>query len=116
MKYLAKFLGAIATYFYKWADALDDEWDTEWVSIRDAVRRRYAEIDAGWGDCHLPSAPKLPLEVDDERRVTDRCMETPPPPLPQAEPRKFWCNGKLESVRPPRCDTPTWWQDKWGKS
>lgn len=117
--YLAKGFGKVAAWFFGVAEWLDPDYDDEWNAIRDAVRRRYAELDEGWGDCALPSAPQLPLEVDDERRITDRCIETPPPPLPQAERRIFVVDGKRESVHPPRCDTPTYWPwdgGKWGRS
>lgn len=47
---VAKVLGAIANRFFRMADWLDADYDDEWNRIRDAVRRRYAELDQGWGD------------------------------------------------------------------
>lgn len=58
-KYLARLFGAIAKRFFAWAESLDENWDGEWNAIRDAVRRRYAELDDGWDDCRKPTEPKI---------------------------------------------------------
>jgi hypothetical protein len=60
----------------------------------------------------IPSPPPVPDFGSAGRLMTSRPC-SPPPPMPRAERRQYWCNGKLESVRPP---AGTWWAPWWGKS
>lgn len=100
---LARLFGAIATRFFAWAEWLDPEWDSEWVRIRDAVRRRYAELDEGWNECTLPTMPCPPPvpEDDDGPTTVPRIEIAPPPPPYRPERRDYVTDEGIQSVHPP---------------